>query len=250
MAAQLRKRKLSSVSMLRSPSRRYSIIVVTLVTAFAFASANQSQARAQDSEEFAEASKLADAGQVAGYYRLGRHYELGRGVEKDLHEAARQYQLAAELGHPEAQYALGLVLTGGLPDSPGSARKSFSWFNKAAQQGHPMAAYFLAMSYETGAGTEPDGKQAFEWYRRAASSGNSQAMSALAKMYATGTAIRLNLANAYAWNQLAGARGFEAAEHFAEQLEARMSTDEIERARTLAGSLMKKYAAPPPAQLP
>ncbi|MBW2723794.1 MAG: sel1 repeat family protein [Deltaproteobacteria bacterium] len=211
--------------------------------AFAFST----QARARESQEFAEASQLANAGQATGYYRLGRLYELGREVEQDLYEAARQYQLAAELGHAESQFALGLVLTGALPDSPRSARKSFNWFNKAAQQGHPMAAYFLAMSYETGVGTVPDGEQAFAWYRRAAMNGSSQAMNAVAHMYATGAGIRLNLANAHAWNQVAGARGFEGAARYAAKLEARMSEEDLALARKLVRGLMKKYGGAPPA---
>jgi hypothetical protein len=216
-----------------------------LLSALAFAPS--SQARARESDEFAEATKLASQGQASGFYRLGHLYELGREVERDLYEAARQYQHAAQLGHAEAQFALGLVLTGALPDSPRSARKSFNWFSKAAQQGHPRAAYFLAMSYETGAGTEPNAERAFEWYRRAAKSGNSRAMNALAQMYATGAGIRTNLANAHAWNQVAGARGFEGAERYAADLEARMSEQDLALARKLVGGLMKKYAGAPPA---
>lgn len=231
--------------MLRAQSRTRTIAAALLVGAFAFAFPDL--ARAQESDEFAEASRLANAGQATGYYRLGRLYELGREVEKDLYEAARQYQLAAELGHAESQFALGLVLTGALPDSPRSARKSFNWFNKAAQQGHPMAAYFLAMSYESGVGTVPDGEQAFAWYRRAAMNGSSQAMNAVAHMYATGAGIRRNLANAHAWNQVAGARGFEGAARYAAKLEARMSEEDLALARKLVRGLMKKYGGAPPA---
>jgi TPR repeat protein len=231
--------------MLRSRSSTRTIAAAIFVSALAFAF--PTQARPQESQELAEATQLANAGQATGYYRLGRLYELGREVEKDLYEAARQYQLAAELGHAESQFALGLVLTGALPDSPRSARKSFNWFDKAAQQGHPMAAYFLAMSYETGVGTEPDGEQAFAWYRRAAMSGSSQAMNAVAHMYATGVGIRLNLANAHAWNQVAGARGFEGAARYAAKLEARMSEEDLALARKLVRGLMKKYGGAPPA---
>lgn len=234
--------------MLRVQSRTRTAATAIFVGAFVFAFA--SPAPAQEVDEFALATQLANAGQAAGFYRLGRLYELGREVERDLYQAARQYQLAAELGHAEAQFALGLVLTGALPDSPRSARKSFAWFNKAAQQGHPMAAYFLAMSYETGAGTARDGEQAFEWYRRAALSGIGQAINALAHMYATGAGIRLNLANAHAWNQVAGARGFEGSERFAVKLEARMSAEDLALAQRLVRGLMKKYGGAPPAGPP
>lgn len=230
----------------RFRTRAIAVAVSLLAVGFCWTS----RALAQGVGEFMSTSGLATADQTQEYYRLGRVYELGREVEKDLFEAARQYQLAAERGHVEAQFSLGLVLTGAVPNSPRSARKSFHWFKKAAQQGHPMAAYFLAMSYETGAGTEPNGEQAFEWYRRAALGGSSLAMNALAHMYATGAGIRMNLANAYAWNQVAGARGFEAAERYAAKLEARMSEDDLARARKLVRSLMKKYAGSPGSRRP
>ncbi len=195
--------------------------------------------------ELAAATQLAKDGRAEGYYRLGRVHELGQEVDKDLFEAARQYQLAAERGHVEAQFALGLLLTGAVPDSPHSARESFDWFEKAAQQGHAKAAHFLAMRYETGAGTEQNSERAFEWYRRASIGGNSESMSALARMYATGAGIRMNLANAHAWNRVAGARGFEGAQQYAAELEARMSEEDIARAGRLVGGLMKKYGGPP-----
>lgn len=178
---------------------------------------------------------------VAGYYRLGRDYELGRGVEKDLFEAARQYELAARQGHVEAQYSLALLFVGAVPDSPRSLQKSFRWFGEAARSGHERAAYFLAMSFQNGVGTDRNSEKAFEWYRRSAMSGNGEAMNALARMYAAGAGIRLNLANAYAWNEVAGAQGYDLAQRFKAGLVADMSEEEIARGETLVGGLMKKY---------
>ena len=200
---------------------------------------------AQEGDELAIATRLANAGQPAGYYRLGRVYELGRDVEKDLFEAARQYQVAAEQGHVEAQYSLGLILSGAVPDSPHNARKSFSWYRKAAEQNHPMAAYFLAMCFESGNGTEKSSELAFEWYRRAATGGNSAAMNALARMYATGAGIRANLANAYAWNEVAAASGYEGAGGYRKKLESQLDKKELARAKKLSRALLNKYAAPP-----
>ena len=203
------------------------------------------EALAQEGDEFAIATRLANAGQAAGYYRLGRVYELGQEVEKDLFEAARKYQIAAEQGHVEAQYSLGLILSGAVPDSPHNAGKSFNWFHKAADQDHPMAAYFVAMCFESGNGTQKSSELAFEWYRRAAMGGNGAAMNALARMYATGAGIRVNLPNAYAWNEVAAASGFEGAVDDRDKLEGQLSKAELVRAKKLARALLNKYAAPP-----
>jgi hypothetical protein len=185
------------------------------------------------------------AEQLSGYYRLGRDYELGREVEKDLYEAARQYELAAKQGHAEAQYALALILVGAVPESPRSPRKSFRWFGEAARKGHVRAAYFLALSYQNGAGTEVDSEKAFEWFRRSAMGGDGEAMNALARMYTTGAGIRQNLANAYAWNEVAGARGYELAQQFKTKLVGGMSEEEVARGEKLVHSLMRKYGGSP-----
>lgn len=202
-------------------------------------------ARAQDGDELAIATRLAEAGHAAGYYRLGRVYELGTDVAKDMFEAARNYRVAAEKGHVDAQYALGLILSGAVPQSPHDAHESFTWFQKAANQDHPMASYFLAMCFESGNGTAPNPALAFEWYRRAAQGGNAAAMNALSRMYATGAGIRVNLPNAYAWNEVAAASGFEAAIDDRERLAKRLDAKELARAEKLARALSTKYVGPP-----
>ncbi|MCP4035379.1 MAG: sel1 repeat family protein [bacterium] len=201
--------------------------------------------RGHASEELASAVRLANAGDLEGMYSLGRLYELGREVDRDLLEAARQYRRAAERGHAEAQFALGLLLVGALPDAPRDEGKSFVWFQEAAQQGHPTAAYFLGMSYESGVGTRASSERAFDWYRRAASFGSAGATNAIARMYASGVGLQRNLPNAHAWNQVAVARGFEGAEDYASELEAKMSEKEIARAQRLAEGLLRKYGAAP-----
>ncbi|NVO06059.1 MAG: sel1 repeat family protein [Rhodoferax sp.] len=71
--------------------------------------------------------ELAQGGDSTAQTRLAWAYEAGRGVEPDLLEAARRFELAAEAGNPEAQYALAVMLRTGrgravdLPGSPGCA---------------------------------------------------------------------------------------------------------------------------------
>jgi TPR repeat protein len=213
-------------------------IIATVVSAGGFALADATG-------ELKQAGQLAKAGRVEGYYRLGRAYEFGREVDKDLFEAARQYQLAAEQDHVEAQFSLALILAGAVPNSPRSPQESFKWFSKAAHQGHARSTYFLALSYQTGAGVEASSEKAFQWYRRAAKAGSGEAMHAMARMYTTGVGIRSNLANAYAWNEVAGASGYEPASQYRTTLEGMMNTADVSRGKRLVGGLMKKYARPP-----
>ena len=46
-------------------------------------------------------------------FNLGVRYENGMGVIKDLKEAAKYYQLAAQQGHADAQYNLGICYENG-----------------------------------------------------------------------------------------------------------------------------------------
>jgi len=81
---------------------------------------------------------LAEAGDARAQTRLAWAYEAGRGVEQDLPEAARRFELAAQAGNAEAQYALAVMLHTGRGRAVDRER-SAQWLDKAAAQGHPAA---------------------------------------------------------------------------------------------------------------
>ena len=56
----------------------------------------------------------ADQGHADAQYDLGVMYELGQAAEPDLPSAAHYYQLAAEQGVVKAQYRIGVLLSKGL----------------------------------------------------------------------------------------------------------------------------------------
>lgn len=106
----------------------------------------------------AESGKLVVASASAGYsagmvsshsaeaqYQLALKYQEGKGVPKDELEAFDLFKAAAEKGHVEAQYALGLL---GLDyDDEGTA---LFWLNEAAMKGHKGAqfAYKKLVNFE------------------------------------------------------------------------------------------------------
>jgi uncharacterized protein len=70
--------------------------------------------------------------------RLAWMYEAGRGVPQDLSEAARRFEIAANVGNAEAQYALAVMLRTGR----GRVRddvQSLAWLKRAAAQNYPSA---------------------------------------------------------------------------------------------------------------
>ena len=53
---------------------------------------------------------LADQGDPDAQYNLGQAYKMGRGVPADLSIAQTWYEKAAQQGHPQAAANLGLIL--------------------------------------------------------------------------------------------------------------------------------------------
>ena len=56
-----------------------------------------------------------------------------------------------------------------------SSKESVRLLRKAAENGHAMAAYDLAMCYEVGQGVTKSLQQASHWYRKSADAGNAMA---------------------------------------------------------------------------
>lgn len=126
--------------------------------------------------------KAANLGFAPAQFYLAKLYESGgSGVKKDLAEARRWTQRAAEAGDARAMHNLALYEfngEGGAKDAADATR----WFKKAAAQGVVDSQYNLGRIYETGmrdgAGAEavPQNKaEAYKWYLLAAAHGDKGA---------------------------------------------------------------------------
>jgi hypothetical protein len=60
--------------------------------------------------------------------------------------------------------------------------EAFNWYLKAAEQGHPNAQYNLGVIYAKGRGIKPDIEEAKKWYRKAAEQGDENAQTALDRL--------------------------------------------------------------------
>jgi TPR repeat protein len=109
----------------------------------AFQQAELLSGSGRHAEALAIYRSLADAGDATAQARLAWAYEAGRGVEPDLPEAARRFELAAQAGNAEAQYALAVMLRMGRGRAEDRA-ESAAWLAKAAALGHPAAQAALA----------------------------------------------------------------------------------------------------------
>jgi len=155
--------------------------------------------------------KAADKGSTSAMVELGVMYGTGSGLPKDLEQARKLFERAAEAGNPrgvtnlaevggstspdqtkaramlakaadensaEAQYQLGLMTADGVggPKDDVAAR---ALFEKAAAQGHAGALERMGEFARTGRGGPQDASAAKAYYEKAAALGDENAKAAL-----------------------------------------------------------------------
>ena len=109
------------------------------------------------------------------YYCLGRCSELGvGGLPKNMKEAIKNYQEAADYGDDDAAYELGDYYTN--PNNKDhDLEEGFSNFEAAANRNYTPAIVRLAMCYFEGIGIEPDKDYAHDLGIKAMQLGNLDA---------------------------------------------------------------------------
>jgi localization factor PodJL len=120
--------------------------------------------------------KAANLAYAPAQFYLARLYESGEaGFKKDLSEARRWTERAAQNGDRKAMHNLGLYYfegTGGTKNTTVAAQ----WFRKAADLGLVDSQYNLARLYEEGFGVGQNVAEAYKWYLIAARSGDSESV--------------------------------------------------------------------------
>jgi len=107
---------------------------------------------------------------------------------RNYEAAAPLLRRAAELGHPEAQYNLGVALLEGkgLAANPIEANR---WLLRSAEQGRTDAKFKLGYSYVQGRGVQRDMAQAFRWFEAAAKDGDAEAQFIIVGMLIEGQGV-------------------------------------------------------------
>jgi|TARA_B110000908_G_C10201149_1_gene425394 TPR repeat protein len=94
--------------------------------------------------------------------------------------------------------------------------------------------------YKNGRGVPKDDKEAVRWHRLAAKQGHAMAQYNLGGAYNTGRGVPEDTVVAYMWANLAGANGYDATE-LKEDLESKMSPENISEAQKLIRQMMKDF---------
>ncbi len=163
-------------------------------------------------------------------------------LEQVKHSVQTKTQEAAKQGDAESQYELGWSYW-----RDGDYRKAFPWIKAAADHGHSEAGYLLGMAYLNGRGTLQNYRAALEQFTRAAEKGHLEAEYQLGILYRDGLASTPDKESAYLWLNIAAAGGHEDALMYRDKLAAVMTTEEITRAQEVSAQMHAKMNNPPSA---
>jgi DNA-binding NtrC family response regulator len=114
---------------------------------------------------------------LENWFQTGEKYYY-KGLPHNYAEAVKWFRMAAERGHAQAQWHLGVCHADGLGVAQDEA-EAVKWYLMAAEQGLAEAQNDLGVCYHNGQGVPRDYAEAAKWYRKAAEQGNNAAQSNL-----------------------------------------------------------------------
>ncbi|EJC8914497.1 TPA: tetratricopeptide repeat protein [Escherichia coli] len=148
----------------------------------------------------------AEKGDKVAYYALGVMYTFGEGVDKDLNKAVEYYKLAGDAREGRAYNNLGAIYQKGMLGKVDHAL-AIKYFKLASDAGYVKASYLLGAYYQYGKGVQKSYKKAFTYYKKAADQGSSDGMFALGTLYDDGLGVKRNDAEAIKWYKKAAELG-------------------------------------------
>jgi len=156
--------------------------------------------------------QAAEAGHAEAQYWVGLCFDSGQGVPQDYAEAANWYRKAAELGYAEAQSNLGRCYNDGK-GVPQDYAESVRWIRKAAEKGIVNAQANLGYALFNGRGAVRDVNEAVHWYQLAADAGNALAIHNLAVCYSEGQGVAQDHSEAAKLFQVVAEQGYPTSQY-------------------------------------
>lgn len=126
-------------------------------------------------------------------FLLGIMYLYGEGVPQSCAQAYQYLAESALEGNADAQYGLGQSFFSPEEEDLQKLEQAAFWFEKASDQNHPGAKYYLGWMYEQGRGVEQNDSMAFLYYKEASDLGDLDARVNLGSLYQQGRGIALDL---------------------------------------------------------
>jgi TPR repeat protein len=184
--------------------------------------------------------KAAEQGNAEAQFALGQMYSRGWGIPRDMADAIRWIQMAnsPDSEGPPTDW---LAVEGyGMPQDPHMAAY---WYWQAADNGHPEAQFNLGLLYSSGKGVKRDAEQAARWISAAAAQGYASAQSALGERFAAGNGVNKDDKRAYFWLTLAFLRGDKSGEKLRSAEAAKLSPADVAQQDRTAQNWKPRMAA-------
>lgn len=125
---------------------------------------------------------------------------LEEGAQKET--ILTNLEVLANQGEAKASSCLGALYDDGVITR--DAKKSFNWYLKAAEQGHPSASRIVGLKYQQGEGVIKNYDKALYWFKKGAELGDYLAINNLVIMYEYGVeGVPKNYKEAIFWAKLA-----------------------------------------------
>ena len=163
------------------------------------------QEKELDKDVLEEVLNMAENENIYAMFEVGRYYHLNK-VNKKVEEAVKWYEKAAEQGYPMAQVNLGNMYANGEGVEQ-DYEEAVKWYRKAAEQGYPVAQYNLGIIYANSKGVEQNYEEAAEWYKKAAEQNYSFAQNNLGTLYRFGNGVKQDFGEAIKWYKKAAEQG-------------------------------------------
>ncbi|KAG0221754.1 hypothetical protein BGW41_006544 [Actinomortierella wolfii] len=157
--------------------------------------------RARDSEG-------ALSGSLQGY---SWNDVTGQGIEQNDMEAVKWFAEAANQGHAEEQFCIGMMFMEGRSVEKCEAT-ALEWFLRADGQGEVNAQCTIGILYADGLGVKQNIAESFKWLTKAANHGRTYAQWRLGMMYRYGEGIKQDDTEAVKWFTKAATQGLPAAQ--------------------------------------
>jgi localization factor PodJL len=136
----------------------------------------------KDDSGLVDLRRAANLGYAPAQFYLAKLYEAGQsGVKKDVDEARRWTERAAENGDRKAMHNLALYYFEGT-GGPKNTTVAAQWFRRAADLGLVDSEFNLARLYEGGLGVSQNPAEAYKWYLIAARSGDAESHAAAGRL--------------------------------------------------------------------
>lgn len=173
----------------------------------------------------------AASGDAKALFEVGQRYAEGFGVDRDLAEAAKWYELAANQDFAPAQYRFASFLEKGHGTEI-NLERSVQWYEKAARNGNALAMHNLAVLRTSGlVDGKPQMREAVEWFTKAAELGIKDSQVNLGIIYAKALGVEEDLAESYKWFAIAARGGDTDAVQKRDAIAAALPPDQLEMAR-------------------